>query len=1155
MKVLAIRGSNIASLAGSFEVDFERPPLSGAGLFAITGPTGAGKSTLLDVLCLALFAKTPRVSEAGALRVPGAGGNAESQAITAQDPRNLLRRGAAEGYAEAEFVASDGLRYRAHWEVRRARGKASGSFQKASWVLWRTDGGVEAPVAGGATEVEAQVSAALGLSFEQFRKAVLLAQGDFAAFLRAKEKERAELLEKITGADIYTAVSKKAWERGQAVSGRLEVLDARLTELVPLDGEERLRQEQEAAARRLEIGALDERRHRLEDAKRRAGEAATREREAREAAGRVETERRVLGEKAEAVERGEKERLDALVKLDAARLQREQSNPDVERARDLDAQLAAKGEAARRAQAEVFTAHEELESVRERASGLDQDLRVVRATMEASRVWLGGHAGDEPLVRQWPACERALGQLARRHEEIGAERRRAQDAGRVADEAGARVASAEGRRVLAAARLDAAGANVEASVEAAKEVDRGELVAEAARISAEIEALAALRQIAGTVAGAVVRGEEAATAGRIAREEAERSDRLAWEAERNADEAQARVVLLTGQRDAALAVRDLAQRRAALGEGEPCPLCGSREHPWAGSGEARADGTRVLAGELAAAAEQARKATSDGVRQRAEAANARKRVEEADAVAGKAAAEIARLEREWQERASALRDDGPSRSEPPAPTERNATVERLAASLEAARKRLAEVSRRDVLAGELERRLAHARREREENVKAADLAIAEVREAEKGLAEARLALSGAKAKLESLEREERVLVADLDRFVGDDSEGARLLPTDPALLASRWTARVEDFHSQEKARDAAAARIGILETAAAAENAHRERAAAALAGKNAVASELSMTLAALTGMRGELLAGRSVREVTEALEAAVKGAEQNLERASARHAEAVAVRERAVAAATAADEDQARATVRWEAARTERDAAFVVLELPADAEGADRAIGAAAAGIAKRRGEAEDFLRGFDAALLADDRTLTDRQRLGEERSRIERDGQVWLSLRSLIGEASGGKFRRFAQGLTLEALVRSANGHLAEFARRYRLVQAPGTEVGLLVVDCDMGDEIRSVESLSGGESFLVSLALALGLASLATRRNSIGSLFIDEGFGSLDADTLDRAVTALDALQANGRRIGVISHVHGLAEKIGVQVKVVARGGGRSEVRVVGA
>jgi exonuclease SbcC len=262
-----------------------------------------------------------------------------------------------------------------------------------------------------------------------------------------------------------------------------------------------------------------------------------------------------------------------------------------------------------------------------------------------------------------------------------------------------------------------------------------------------------------------------------------------------------------------------------------------------------------------------------------------------------------------------------------------------------------------------------------------------------------------------------------------------------------------------------------------------------------------------------------------------------------------------VEALSGAREAATKAAEKAEAARVLRDAALTGLGLPAAGEATGAGIAAAVDADALRRSEAEESLRQVNARLLADDRTREDRRVAVEEREKAEREGRVWLALRDLIGEAQGGKFRKFAQGLTLEALVKSANQHLEEFARRYRLMQAPGTEVGLLVVDCDMGDEVRSVESLSGGESFLVSLALALGLASLATRRAAIGSLFIDEGFGSLDADTLDRAVAALDVIRASGRRIGVISHVQGLAEKIGVQVKVVARGGGRSEVRVVGA
>jgi exonuclease SbcC len=104
------------------------------------------------------------------------------------------------------------------------------------------------------------------------------------------------------------------------------------------------------------------------------------------------------------------------------------------------------------------------------------------------------------------------------------------------------------------------------------------------------------------------------------------------------------------------------------------------------------------------------------------------------------------------------------------------------------------------------------------------------------------------------------------------------------------------------------------------------------------------------------------------------------------------------------------------------------------------------------------------------------------------------------------------------------------------------------------MGDEVRSVHSLSGGESFLVSLALALGLASLASERVQVESLFIDEGFGALDAEALDMAIASLDTLYSLGRQVGVISHVPTLVERIGIQVRVEAQGGGRSRVRVVG-
>jgi DNA repair protein SbcC/Rad50 len=133
MKILAIRGKNLASLAGEFEIDFQQQPLASAGLFAISGPTGAGKSTLLDALCLALYDKTPRLQQAGGkgvqLRDVG------EETLAPHDARNLLRRGCAEAYAEVDFVGNDRRHYRSRWSVRRARGRIDGKLQAAEMEL------------------------------------------------------------------------------------------------------------------------------------------------------------------------------------------------------------------------------------------------------------------------------------------------------------------------------------------------------------------------------------------------------------------------------------------------------------------------------------------------------------------------------------------------------------------------------------------------------------------------------------------------------------------------------------------------------------------------------------------------------------------------------------------------------------------------------------------------------------------------------------------------------------------------------------------------------------------------------------------------------------------------------------------------------------
>jgi len=192
--------------------------------------------------------------------------------------------------------------------------------------------------------------------------------------------------------------------------------------------------------------------------------------------------------------------------------------------------------------------------------------------------------------------------------------------------------------------------------------------------------------------------------------------------------------------------------------------------------------------------------------------------------------------------------------------------------------------------------------------------------------------------------------------------------------------------------------------------------------------------------------------------------------------------------------------------------------------------------------------------LREDDKKIEAGRALKSELDSQQDRWDQWESLNELIGSKSGAKFRTFAQSLTLEALLAHSNQHLEDFAKRYALQRVPGSDLELQIIDRDMADDVRSVHSLSGGESFLVSLALALGLASLSSNKTQVESLFIDEGFGSLDPETLDIAIASLDTLQALGRKVGVISHVPILVERIGAKVVVEKQGGGRSSVLIVG-
>ena len=251
MKILAIRLKNLTSIEGTVEVDFMAEPLHSAGIFAISGPTGAGKSTLLDALCLALYDKAPRfATSVENVNLADVGDNQINQS----DVRNLLRRGTSDGYAEVDFLGIDGRRYRSRWSVRRTRNKINGSLQSQTLEVKELD--TEKEFQGTKKELLIQLVELVGLTYEQFTRTVLLAQNDFATFLKSKGAAKAELLEKLTGTGVYSRISQEVYARNKAAQEEVTLIQNRMNviELMPEEELLALQKEKELLAEKRVTG-------------------------------------------------------------------------------------------------------------------------------------------------------------------------------------------------------------------------------------------------------------------------------------------------------------------------------------------------------------------------------------------------------------------------------------------------------------------------------------------------------------------------------------------------------------------------------------------------------------------------------------------------------------------------------------------------------------------------------------------------------------------------------------------------------------------------------------------------------------------------------------------------------------------------------------
>jgi exonuclease SbcC len=1222
MRIIELYIKNLNSLRLEKRISFIEAPLGATGLFAIVGDTGAGKTTILDAITLAMYGRAPRHDK---------------------NPSEVLSYGATEAMAQAVFE-TNGRRFLAEWSVRRARGKMDGALQSPKRRLSEYDPALENFVTIGekVSEVDQLVADLTGLDYDRFLRSVLLSQGEFAAFLKAKPQERSDLLERITGLDIYSQISKAAFERHKAEETALRELSIKKESLKLLTEEEKdaLREEKSqlesvSADLKLEVKTAQEQLTLASQVKKLGDEIARLETEREELAAQKESSaasiqllekyRKVLPFKSEL---DQLERMDSQKELFSAQrdaflsdelpglkdqreeaalsmagqaLELEEKKKDfparskaIDAALELDFKIRNLASQLEQDQNEAAKGEKSLEDICGELSLVQDGLAKRTPRLQEVQAWLRENAHLQSLAADWGLLQRTAAdwrdagqktaQLAVQLEKMRKE-----------------LAEKEAAFASFSPKLEQTHQQVEACNTRLAELrpdlfarSMAELVQiqnrELQEWKQKVEGLAALETLQAEYFHLLKeRNNQLDELSNLNNKELDLFKQF-LEADEEWEEQRAVQEYKQKNYELQLRIANYEQDRLHLVEGDPCPLCFSTHHPFHEHPAVEAFPDR--AGEELKRA----KALSEKIQQK---------------------------------RAGLLRQLGELEVKKELLT--GNAQKRLMGLLEKQRQKIETQERKmwELLAGFEEREQLHStsfRKERqawyqEEMAHRHDVwqevlklsgetetlqaSIAELTNESRNHEFAIRALNNEIKTLENSEkdtvslRENRTaeLRETLSRYrlLFDEKGLDKLLAQLKELMEAFASRNLELDRLQKEQNEAAESERGLLQ--------RREERQKALETLQSGIQQASQTLDDWRASRGELLGDldpvaereRLQRQIEE-LGALVQSAKDQHAALSAKiegfEKEAARLEKEITLLENAIREGGPKLAARLEKAGFPSLAEARACLL--DEEAADQ-MEKEIAHFQKREEEVSHALKtlhrqekehrsklpdAWDAAAVqsqletAEDRLETARIRLGAIQGELERSGREeqsakdlaaqiqqqkqelerWRALNELIGSADGKKFRTFAQGLTLERLVFLANQHLGQLNGRYLIQKKSGEELELEIIDTFQANNVRSMQTLSGGETFLVSLSLALGLSDLAGQRTDIRSLFIDEGFGTLDEATLDLAISTLENLQAKGKTIGIISHVKELKERISTQIQVIKRSNGFSEVEVVG-
>ncbi|GGF19028.1 SbcC/MukB-like Walker B domain-containing protein [Hymenobacter cavernae] len=1138
MKILRVRFFNLNSLRGQHEVDFANSPLVDAGLFAITGATGAGKTTILDAITLALYGQVPRHDGSG--------------------PEQVMSHGTGESWAEVEFAVNGNL-YRAKWGQHRARKRPDGPLQDSRMELSErrvVEGEETWPfLETYKSKVPSKVAELSGLEYRQFLRSVLLAQGEFTRFLKSSPGERAQLLEKITDTRKYSDISVFAFRKAKEEAQQVDVLRAGLAGVTLLSTDEVAALEAEVQELQKQLSTATAEQQRLAEAQswlkrlvdlttqQHRGEQQLTELTARAAMlvpvqQRLEKHTQALPfrtpwallqraeEDIQKLQRSADELRQQLPPLqqhlasaaqlrtaaaearEAALATQQEQEPRLREAEQLDLLVRRDEEQLRLAKQEYEQKNEQCKRQKTELDQLTAQTKGFRQQAADLGAWLNQHRPLAELadtlpeltahLQDWDHLRSELGQLGQRQQELRQRQRQATEA----------AASYQQQATLAQQQLADLGAQQQTAATHRDQWLR-RLHHHAAQLQRDYQA-----------------------------------QQQHWDDLRRSMQLQQLILSHT-------------ETRELLTPGEPCPVCGALEHPFA-------------AGLLGVSEESlARdKNREEELSQQVRALNTR---------LNRASTYVNMLEQAGGQLAATTPEILPLLLE--------ADEKAAADEVKAAVQRLRELEQQRPAA---EVALAQARSQQES-------AARQQQEYQTDAANVEASLRDAEERVPLVKQQISSLLSSFGlRF---NEENGRELITRCRQLSAEFEQKKANLASLEKQSEASGATLKELEKNHAETHQWLRENKQGLLDKHAAIQQQK-------AQRQTLFAGADVAAARQHLADEVQRRTTELERLT----QALSEQQTRLARLDEQLRQREQDAQQQQQERQQQHAALVVglaaaglpdnptelttLLLP-DTEARRltdelQAHERAVAATQQRLAEAAQQLQAEQARALTDEpsETINEKQKanseklallnqqLGQRQQRLtdhhrglERHAQLavalekqqqearrWRGLADLIGAADGKKFSEFAQGLTLARLTELANRHLHRLNDRYRITRNPDEHLDLLIIDHYQADSTRSMNSLSGGESFLVSLALALGLSELAGHKTQIDTLFIDEGFGTLDPDALDVALSALETLQGSGKMIGIISHVDALKERVTTQVQVRKGAAGVSSLRVVG-